>query len=79
MSEKSNNIKTLTLTSKMNVPISLGTLEYIAGIDPKETWKLVTDEGVETDEFEDIRNKHHDLVGEKAQTKRISGEAERTC
>ncbi|PLX69140.1 MAG: hypothetical protein C0602_06890 [Denitrovibrio sp.] len=69
MSEKEKNIKTLTMTSKMNVPISMGTFEYIAGIDPKETWKLVTEGGMEIEDFDELRNKHHDIVGEQINTK----------
>lgn len=56
----------------MEVPISLGTLEYMAGIDPKESWSIVTGEGIDEEAYEEIRNKHHDMIGEKIKTKEFN-------
>jgi len=71
MSEKENkpNLSKLTMTTSMDAPISLGTLEYIAGVDPKETWTAVTGDDVDMEEFDKLRQGHLDMIKEKESDK----------
>lgn len=70
MNEKDNfkPIRHVTLNTTMNVPVALGTMEYMAGIDPKETWLAVTKDDMDTEEFEKIREKHMDMIKQREAT-----------
>lgn len=66
---KKQNFKSLRLTTHMDVPISRGTLEYIAGINPQETWLAVTDDNQDLETIGKMRKKHHEAVVAAEQTK----------
>jgi len=70
MSEQENKvIRSVTMTTNMEVPISLGTLEYIAGINPKETWAAVSTKDMPAKEYDELRKSHFDMISEKEKTK----------
>ncbi|MGD9807061.1 MAG: hypothetical protein AB7E76_04400 [Deferribacterales bacterium] len=71
MSEKETfkPIRSITMSTKMEVPVTLGTLEYIAGIDPKETWMPVSSEDFDNEKYEALRTKHMEILKEKEPTK----------
>lgn len=69
MSENQNNMRTLTLNTRMEVPVALGTLEYIADIDPVESWYIVTRRDMDQEEFEKLRKRHFGIVAESEKTK----------
>lgn len=69
MSEKHTGIRSLTMSTRMDVPVSMGTLEYIAGIDPRETWLPVSGQGMEAEEIEKLRKRHFEIVIESEKTK----------
>ncbi|ADD67645.1 hypothetical protein Dacet_0865 [Denitrovibrio acetiphilus DSM 12809] len=67
--EKNNVMRSITMSTKMEMPISLGTLEYIAGVDPKETWSIIGDDDVDTESFDKLREKHFDSIKQQESTK----------
>lgn len=69
MADKDKSIRSLTMSARMDVPVSLGTLEYIAGIDPKETWMAVSGDSLPPEDFEKLRKKHFEIVIESEKTK----------
>jgi len=70
MSEKETfkPIRHVTMSTTMNVPISLGTIEYIAGIDPAQTWLPMTKDSVDNEQFAKIREGHMGILKEKEPT-----------
>ncbi|PLX66263.1 MAG: hypothetical protein C0603_12730 [Denitrovibrio sp.] len=67
--EKSNALRSVTITTKQEMPIALGTFEYIAGIDPRETWAPFSDDEMDVEEFEKMRTKHMDIIKSQESTK----------
>lgn len=73
---KPNNPRTVRLSTSMDMPISLGAFEYIAGIDPKETWLPVTGESIDEKVMQDIRKKHGEMIKEAEPTKEFKEKME---
>ena len=79
MSEQEKNIlKSVSISTKQEMPISLGTFEYIAGIDPKETWLPVSKDDMDVEQFEKLREVHMNIIGEKSQTKEFQEKLKET-
>ena len=60
--------RTITMTTSMEVPIARGTVEYIAGINPEETWAPVLGEDIDEDGQRALGNKHLEMIREAEQT-----------
>ena len=56
--KKTAKPRKLTLTTNMDVAVALGTIEYIAGIDPEETWLAVNGTDVDADALAAMNKKH---------------------
>jgi len=70
MSEKEKlNPRTINMSTRLNIPLALGTMEYIAGIDPKETWLPVSKDDMDMDEFDKVREKHMEQIRIQEQSK----------
>lgn len=71
MSEQENTKlpRSVTMSTKMEVPVSLGTMEYIAGVKPEETWAVMLNKDMDSEQFEALRNSHMDMVSDKESTK----------
>lgn len=67
--QENNNLRSVSISTKQNMPISMGSFEYIAGIDPKETWAPVSKDDMDVEEFEKLRAKHMEIIKEKESTK----------
>jgi len=67
--EKTNRLRSVTVSTKQDMPISLGTMEYVAGIDPIETWMAVSKANMDLEQFEKLRSVHMDIIKDKEGTK----------
>lgn len=68
--------RTVRLSTAMDMPISLGAFEYIAGIDPKETWLPVTGENIDDKAMQEIRKKHGEQIKNAELTKEFGEKME---
>jgi hypothetical protein len=71
MSEQENaaSLKSIKMTTTLDVPIALGTFEYIAGIDPVETWAPFVSDEVDMEEYDKMRHAHMAIIREKESTR----------
>jgi hypothetical protein len=67
MSEKNKVLRTIKMNAAMEVPIALGTLEYIADIPPSETWANFLHD-LDNDEYKKLRNLHMETLQQKEST-----------
>ncbi|MGE4319178.1 MAG: hypothetical protein AB7E96_09795 [Deferribacterales bacterium] len=67
--KKKNNPRTIKLNTTMDVAISRGAMEYAAGIDPAETWEVVTGENQNLETMAAMRKKHAEQVQKAEGTK----------
>ncbi len=75
--QENNNLRSVSISTKQNMPISMGSFEYIAGIDPKETWAPVSKDDMDVEEFEKTPCKAYGDYQRERVHKRVSGFAER--
>jgi len=67
--QKRVNPRTVNMTTTMEVPIAKGTIEYIAGVNPVESWAPVLVEGMDDKGQREIAQKNLEIVKAAEQTK----------
>jgi hypothetical protein len=69
MQEKKRlNPRTVSMTTSMEVPVAKGTMEYIAGVRPEETWAAILGEDVDEEQQQALGLKHLNMIKEAEQT-----------
>jgi hypothetical protein len=61
--------RTIGMSTKMELAVSKGALEYIAGVDPKKTWEPITDDNYDIRAVEELQKNLEEFVMSKENTK----------